>query len=713
MNFQETSLPTTDPQALENLCINTIRILSADAVQHANSGHPGMPMGAAAMAYTLWTKHMKYNPQNPAWADRDRFLLSAGHGSMLLYSLLYLTGYDLPLDQIKRFRQWDSMTPGHPERGHTPGVEVATGPLGQGFGNAVGMAIAEQWLAARFNQPDHSIVDHYTYCICGDGDLMEGVTNEAASLAGHLQLGRLIVLYDQNRITLAGGTDLCFTEDVGKRFEALGWQTIHIEDGNDTAAVSKAIDEAKAETKKPSLLLVRTHIGFGSPKKHDNFSSHGSPLGEEELLATKEALGWPSEEKFYIPEEAVEHFRQQLSKGRSAQKEWESRLNAYKAAYPKEAAEFEMFTAGKLPADFAADVPKWKAGDKAIATRAAGGQVINALANRIGNLMGGSADLNPSTNTGLKGMGDFQPAIEGASNLGAVGGEWNYAGRNVAFGVREHAMAAAVNGMAAHGGVLPFGATFLVFSDYMKPSIRLSALSKLRAIWVFTHDSIGVGEDGPTHEPIEQLAGLRAIPCLNVMRPADATETAEAWTFAAAHDGPTLFAFSRQNLPHLDRSTAVGDVTKGAYILSEAEGGKPDVILIGAGSEVSLCAGAQKKLKDYGVNARVVSMPSMNLFEDQDEKYRESVLPKAIRARVTVEAGSTFGWDRWAGSDGITLGISRFGASAPGEEVMQRLGFRVENVTAAALHTLGRHEEAEKESNSAIAFEKAAPMHHA
>ncbi|HEY4084986.1 MAG TPA: transketolase [Bryobacteraceae bacterium] len=706
-------MPTTDPQALENLCINTIRILSADAVQNANSGHPGMPMGSAAMAYTLWTKHMKYNPQNPSWADRDRFLLSAGHGSMLLYSLLYLTGYDLPLAQIKQFRQWGSMTPGHPERGHTPGVEVATGPLGQGFSNAVGMAIAEQWLAARFNKPDHTIVDHHTYGICGDGDLMEGITNEAASLAGHLQLGKLIFLYDQNRITLAGGTDLCFTEDVGKRFEALGWQTIHVENGNDTAAVSKAIDEAKAETKKPTLILVRTHIGFGSPKKHDNFSSHGSPLGEDELLATKKELGWPSEEKFYLPEEAVEYFRQQLKKGLNEQKEWESRLNAYKAAFPAEAAEFEAFTAGRLPADFAADVPKWKVGDKAIATRVAGGEVINALAKRIHNLMGGSADLNPSTNTALKGMGDFQPEVEGASNMGAVGGGWNYAGRNVAFGVREHAMGAAVNGMAGHGGVLPFGATFLVFSDYMKPAIRLSALSKLKSLWVFTHDSIGVGEDGPTHEPIEQIAGLRAIPYLNVMRPADATETAECWIFAAQHEGPSLFALTRQNVPHLDRSTAVGDSTKGAYILSEAEGGKPDVILIGAGSEVQLCVGAQKKLKDYGVKARVISMPSMNLFEAQEEKYRESVLPKAVRARVTVEAGSTFGWDRWAGSDGITIGLDRFGASAPGEEIMQKLGFRAENVTAAALRTLGRFEEAEKESNSSIQFEKAAPLHHA
>ncbi len=706
-------MPTTDPKALENLCINTIRILSADAVQNANSGHPGMPMGAAAMAYTLWMKHMKFNPKNPSWADRDRFILSAGHGSMLLYSLLHLTGYDLPLEELKRFRQWESKTPGHPERGHTPGVEVATGPLGQGFSNAVGMAMAEQWLAARFNKPGHTIVDHHIYGICGDGDLMEGITNEAASIAGHLQLGKLIFLYDQNRITLAGGTDLCFTEDVGMRFDGLGWQTIHVKDGNDTAEVSAAIEKAKAETKKPSLLLVRTHIGYGSPKKHDNFSSHGSPLGEEELLATKEALNWPSKEKFFLPEEAVAHFRESVGKGAKEQSEWEGRFAAYKAAFPKEAAEFEMFTTGKLPEDFAADVPKWKVGDKAIATRVAGGEVLNALAKRISNIVGGSADLNPSTNTAMKGLGDFQPPVEGLADMGAVGGGWGYTGRNMAFGVREHAMGAAVNGMSAHGGVLPFGATFLVFSDYVKPAIRLAALSQLRTFWVFTHDSIGVGEDGPTHEPVEQLAGLRAIPHLTVIRPADPTETAEAWVYAVQHQGPTLFALSRQNVPHLDRSTAKGAVANGAYILSEAEGGKPDVILIGAGSEVSLCVEAQKKLKDYGVKARVVSMPSMNLFEQQDEKYRESVLPKAIRARVTVEAGTTFGWDRWAGSDGEMIGLNRFGASAPGEEVMQRLGFRAENVTGAALRVLGRKAEGEKESNTPLAFEKAAPMHHA
>jgi transketolase len=507
---------------------------------------------------------------------------------------------------------------------------------------------------------------------------------------------------------------LTFTEDTGKRFEALGWQAIHVDDGNDTAKVAAAIEQAKQETGKPSLLLVHTHIGFGSPKKHDNFSAHGNPLGEDELLATKKALGWPSEEKFYLPEEAVAHFREAVGKGAREQSEWNTRFHAYRATFPKEAEEFELFTSGKLPDDWAADIPKWKTGDKAIATRAAGGEVMNALAKRIHNLMGGSADLNPSTNTALKGAGDFQPVVAGASDMGAVGGGMNYAGRNVAFGVRVHAMGAAVNGMAAHGGVIPFGATFLVFSDYMKPAIRLSALSQLRTLWVYTHDSIGVGEDGPTHEPVEQLAGLRAIPFLTVIRPGDATETAEAWAFAITHNAPTLFALSRQSLPHLDRSIAKdAGVAKGAYILAEADGGSPDVILIGTGSEVSLCVAAREKLKSYGVKARVVSMPSMNLFEQQDDQYRETVLPNAIRARVTVEAGSTFGWDRWAGPEGIMIGLNRYGASAPGEEVMQRLGFRPENVTAAGLRVLGRHEDAEKESSTPLEFAAAAPVHHA
>jgi transketolase len=684
---------------LEDLCINTLRMLSADAVQHANSGHPGMPMGAAAMAYTLWTRFLKYNPANPQWFDRDRFVLSAGHGSMLLYSLLHLTGYDLSMDQIQHFRKWGSQTPGHPERGRTPGVEVSTGPLGQGFGNGVGMAIAESWLRARYNRPGHDIVDHYTYAICGDGDLMEGVTQEAASLAGHLQLGKLIYLYDQNHISLAGATGLDFTEDVAARFEAYGWHTRAVKQGNDTADIASAIQEAQAETRRPSLILVHTHIGYGSPNKQDNFSAHGNPLGEEELKATKKALGWPTTDLFYLPPDAVEYFRGALGTGAAAEDAWKVRFAAYQKAFPAEAAELDRIISGKLPENWQADLPKWTPGDKPIATRAAGGAALNALAKHLPNIVGGSADLNPSTDTAMKGFGDFQPAeSEGPGTLGAVGGEWSYAGRNVAFGVREHAMGAAVNGMAAHGGVLPFSATFFVFSDYMKPAIRLGALSRLKAVYVFTHDSVGVGEDGPTHEPVEQLAGVRAIPELTVIRPADPNETVEAWTFAIEHDGPTLLVLTRQAVAHLDRSNARSPgIAKGAYILSEAEGGAPDVILIGTGSEVQLCAKAQDKLKSYGVKARVVSMPSWSLFEAQDGSYRESVLPKSIRKRVTVEAASPLGWRQWAGDEGAIIGINRYGASAPGDEIFKHLGLTAEHVTAEALRLLGRTAEADKE----------------
>jgi len=656
-------------------------------------------MGAAAMAYTLWTKYLKFNPKDPLWFDRDRFVLSAGHGSMLLYSLLYLTGYDLPLDELKRFRQWGSKTPGHPERGHTVGVEVATGPLGQGFGNGVGMAIAEAWLAARFNRPGHTIIDHHTYAICGDGDLMEGVTQEAASLAGHLRLGKLIYLYDDNLISLAGGTNLTFTEDVAKRFEAYGWHTRLVQEGNDTEDVASAIAEAQAETNRPSLILVRTHIGYGSPKKQDSFEAHGNPLGDEELAASKKALGWASTEKFYLPEDAVKFFRQAGEKGAKTQSEWNKRFEAYRQAFPKEAAELQACIDGKLSPDWKKDLPTWKPEDKPIATRAAGGQVMNALAKYIPNLVGGSADLNPSTNTALKSEGDFQPPeFGGPSTQGAVGGVWGYAGRNVAFGVREHAMGAAVNGMAAHGGVLPFSATFLVFSDYMKPSVRLGSLSKLKVFYVFTHDSVAVGEDGPTHEPIEQIAGLRAIPGLVVLRPADATETAQAWAVAIERNGPTLFALTRHNVPHLNRSKAKDiDVSKGAYILAEAEGGTPEIILIGTGSEVSLCLKAYEKLAGYGVKARVVSMPSWELFKWQDEGYRESILPRSIKKRITVEAGSTMGWAQWAGDEGTIIGIDHYGASAPGGEIMKNFGFTAEHVTSAALRMLGRNEEADKE----------------
>jgi len=618
---------------------------------------------------------------------------------MLLYSLLHLTGYDLPLDEIKRFRKWGSRTPGHPERGLTPGVEITTGPLGQGFANGVGMAIAEAWLAARYNRPGHKIVDHCTYAICGDGDLMEGISQEAASLAGHLRLGKLIYLYDQNHISLAGATGIDFTEDVAKRFDADGWHTRVVPDGNNTDDVAHAIQEALAEDGRPSLILARTHIGYGSPHKQDNFSAHGDPLGEEELQATKKALGWPTMDKFYLPQDSLEYFRQAVPAGAQLEDEWKKRFDAYEQEFPEEAAEFELIMSGKLPEKWDVDLPKWKPSDKAAATRAAGGEAINAPAKHIPNLAGGSADLNPSTRTALKGLGDFQPSeLSGAGTLGAVGGEWSYAGRNIAFGVREHAMGAAVNGMAAHGGVLPFSATFLTFSDYMKPAIRLGALSGLKAIYIFTHDSIGLGEDGPTHQPIEQLAGLRAIPGLTVIRPADSTETTEAWAFAVQHNGPTLMALTRQTVPQLDRSNAKDPgVARGAYILAEAGGGVPDVILIGTGSEVSLCVMARERLKNHGVKARVVSMPSWNLFTSQPESYQDSVLPRRITKRVTVEAASTMGWHRWAGDEGVVIGLERFGASAPGPEVLKHLGFTAEHVTDAALRVLGRNVEADLE----------------
>jgi transketolase len=681
-----TQASALDAKALDQLSINTIRILSIDAVQKANSGHPGLPLGAAPMAYVLWTRFLKHNPHDPNWPDRDRFVLSAGHGSMLLYSLLHLTGYDLPLDQLKRFRQWGSMTPGHPERGDAPGVEVTTGPLGQGFGMSVGLAMAEAWLAATFNRDGHKLFDHYTYGICSDGDLMEGVASEAASLAGHLKLGKLIYLYDQNHISLAGATDLSYTEDVAKRFDAYGWHTTTVLDGNDTEAIDAAIRESQAETDRPSLILVHTHLGYGSPKQ-DSFHAHGSPLGEKEVAETKKNLGWPTTDYFFLPDEAVAHFREQVPKGQAAEKAWQGVFDAYRAAFPAEAATLDLMLAGKLPADWAADLPKWKPSDKPVATRVSAGQALSALAKRIPNLLGGSADLNPSTNTALKELGDFEPAgAYGGKSQGEVGGVWSFAGRNLHFGVREHAMGAAVNGLAAHGGIIPFSATFMTFSDYMKPAIRLGALMHLRAIYVFTHDSIGLGEDGPTHQPIEQLAGLRAIPGLTVIRPADANESAEGWSVAVQHEGPVLFALSRQNLPILERiAGSTAGAAQGAYILADAESGNPDVILIGTGSEVYLCVQAREQLKAEGVSARVVSMPSWELFEKQPAEYQASVLPRSVKNRVTIEAASTFGWARWAGSDGIAIGIDRFGASAPGDVVMKEFGFTAQHVVEAAL----------------------------
>jgi len=561
------------------------------------------------------------------------------------------------------------------------------------------MAIAEAWLGAHFNRPGHTIVDHHTYAIVSDGDLMEGVAYEAASLAGHLRLGKLIYLYDQNHITLAGGADLTFSEDVAARFAAVGWHTITVADGNDTAEVARAIDDARAVADKPSLLLVRTHIGFGSPHKQDSFEAHGNPLGVDEVAATKKALGWPTTDTFYLPEEAVALFREALPRGAAAQQEWQARFDGYAREYPELAAEWQRAQAGELPAGWDNDLPSWKPGDKPVSTRVAAGNALTALAAKVPQIVGGSADLNPSTYTAIKGAGDFQnPETGDGTTQGATGGPVDYSGRNIHFGIREHAMGSSVNGMAAHGGVIPFSATFLVFSDYMKPAIRLGALSHLQAVYVFTHDSIGVGEDGPTHEPIEHLAGLRAIPNLSVIRPGDGNEAVEGWVAALRRtDGPTLFSLSRQNLPILDRSGAKGSTAQGAYILADTESGDPDVILIGTGSEIGLCVGARERLAGYGVQARVVSMPSWDLFQAQDQPYRDSVLPPGVRKRVTVEAATTFGWERWAGTEGVTIGIDRFGASAPADTNMKEFGFTAEHVTAAALRLLGREAEADAE----------------
>jgi len=664
------------PDHLDQLCINTIRTLAMDAVQKARSGHPGLPMGAAAMAYVLWTRFLKHNPANPAWPDRDRFVLSAGHGSMLLYSLLHLTGYDLPLAELQNFRQWGSKTPGHPEHGLTPGVETTTGPLGQGFANGVGMAIAERFLAARFNRPGHTIVDHYTYAIVSDGDLMEGVAAEAASLAGHLKLGKLIYLYDDNRISIEGSTDLAFTEDRALRFQAYGWHVQQV-DGNDLEAVAKAIRAAQAETERPSLIIARTIIGYGSPHKQGTAEAHGEPLGEDEVRATKEALGWPPEPAFYIPDEALAHFRQALARGQEWEADWQRRFAAYAQAYPDLAAEWQRLMRGELPPDWDADMPTFPPDAKGMATRVASGTVINALAPRLTNLIGGSADLAPSTRTLMKGTGDF-----------AAG---HYSNRNLRFGVREHAMGAILNGMALHGGVIPFGATFLVFSDYMRPAIRLAAMMELPVIYVFTHDSIGLGEDGPTHQPVEHLAALRAIPNLTVIRPADANETVVAWRVALEHrSGPVALALTRQNVPVFDRTryAPAEGLRRGAYIMAEAEGGKPDLILIATGSEVQLALAAREELAKRGIAARVVNMPSWELFDRQSAEYQESVLPPEVTARLAVEAGVSQGWHRYVGPAGEVISLERFGASAPYQVAMRNLGFSVENVVARALALL-------------------------
>jgi len=673
---------TTANPKLDQLCVDTIRALAIDTVQKANSGHPGLPLGAAPVGYSLFTRTMKHDPANPQWPDRDRFVLSAGHGSALLYSLLHLTGYDLPLDQLKQFRQWGSHTPGHPEYGDTPGVEVTTGPLGQGFAMAVGMAVAERHLAARFNRPGHEIVDHHTYVLAGDGDLMEGVAHEAASLAGHLELGRLVVFYDSNRICLAGSTGLSFTDDVRRVFEGYGWHVQSVADGNDLEALARATDAAKATSDQPSLVIVRTQIGYGSPKQ-GTFGVHGSPLGAEAVVETKRKLGYPSEEPFFIPDEALAHLRGAVERGKAAEAEWRSRFEAYRKAHPDLAAQFERAVRGELPPGWDADLPAFSPADKPIATRAAGGTVINAIAARVPELFGGSADLNTSTETALKGAGDFQaPDTAGTALQGAVGGEWGYGGRNIHYGVREHVMAAVSSGLALHGGLIPFSATFFTFADYMRPAIRLAALMKLRSIFVFTHDSIGLGEDGPTHQPVEHAASLRAMPQLVVIRPADANEATGAWRVAMTRRGPTALLLTRQAVPVLAGS---GDVARGGYVLADSDG-RPDLVLIATGSEVEVALGARTQLLARGLKVRVVSLPSWELFDAQPKEYQDSVLPPGVLARVAVEAGVPQGWERYVGAFGAVVGIeNRFGASAPLKVVMERYGFTADNVAAKAM----------------------------
>ncbi len=650
--------------AADDLRINAIRFLAVDAVQQANSGHPGLPLGAAAAAYTLWTRHLRFNPRDPAWFDRDRFVLSAGHGSALLYALLHLTGYDLTLDDLRAFRQLGSRTPGHPEYHHTPGVEVTTGPLGQGFANAVGLAMAEAHLAAVYNR-DETIVDHHTYVLAGDGDLMEGVSAEAASLAGHLALGKLIALYDDNKVSLAGATSVTFTEDVRERFEAYGWQTIEVgpEESNDVETIDRAIALAKSETRMPSLIAIRTTIGYGSPEA-GTFKTHGEPLGKN-MAATRAALHWDYP-PFTVPDEPAAFFRATGAKGAGLETEWEARYGRWKAANAGLAAQFERARDGKLPADL--PWPSFNAENGSVATRDAGGVVMNALADALPELFGGSADLDPSTKTYLKGQGEFEPG--------------SYAGRNVHFGVREHAMAASMNGIALHGGLLPFGATFFNFLDYCKPAVRLAAISKIREIFVFTHDSVFLGEDGPTHQPIEQLAMLRATPNVIDLRPADALETLEAWKFAIQpQTGPTVLVLSRQKLPFLGERKA--DVARGAYVLREPEGG-PDLVLIASGSEVSLAVDAAKLLAERGTRARVVSMPSWKLFDAQEAAYRDAVIPPEIKARMSIEAGATIGWSKYVGDRGIAYGLDHFGTSAPAAAIAQEYGFTPEHIADVA-----------------------------
>lgn len=654
---------------LQERAINTIRFLSADAVQQAESGHPGLPMGAAALAFALWTRHLRYNPRNPGWWNRDRFVLSGGHGSMLLYSLLHLTGYDVSLDEIKRFRKWGSITPGHPESHLTPGVEATTGPLGQGFGNGVGMAIAEARLAAEFSTPEYQIVDHFTYGIVTDGDLMEGVASEAASLAGHLRLGKLIYLYDDNRVSIEGSTDLAFTEDRGARFEAYGWHVQRLKDGNDVAAVDAAIKSAKADPR-PSLIICRTVIGYGLPTRAGTAKAHGEAPGNDELDGAKKQLGWPLEPRFLIPDDVLAFFRDFSRLGQELELEWRRHFEDYRTAFPDRAAEFERRMNRRLPAGWDDNLPHFPADGKGMATRASSGKTLNAIAPALSELFGGSADLAPSTNTLIDGEKDFEKD--------------QYEGRNLRFGVREHAMGTIVNGLGYHGGFRPYGATFLVFTDYMRPAIRLSALAEIPSIWVLTHDSVGLGEDGPTHQPIEHLAALRAIPNLWVIRPGDANETSAAWKVAINRtDGPVLLALTRQKVPTLELTSA-GDglppVERGAYVLADMGDGDPQMIMMATGSELHVVVAAAARLASEGINVRVVSFPCWQLFEAQDLAYRESVLPAPIRTRISVEAGATLGWERWVGDEGTILGLDHFGASAPGDVVLAEFGFTVNHV---------------------------------
>ena len=660
-------------KSVDELCVDTIRTLAIDAVQKAESGHPGLPLGAAPMAYVLWQKHLKHNPRDPEWPDRDRFVLSAGHGCMLLYCLLHLTGYDLTMEDLKSFRQWGSRTPGHPEWLLTPGVEATTGPLGQGTANAIGMAIAERALAARFNRPGHDIVNHRTFAIVSDGDLMEGISGEASSLAGHLRLGKLTFLYDSNQVSLDGPTSMAFTEDVGRRYEAYGWQVLRVADGNtDLDAIDEALEEAKLEQSRPTIIIVRTTLGFGSPNKAGTSEAHGSPLGKEEVVLTKKALGWEWKEPFFVPPEALEHFHTAIGRGREEQGNWESRFSMYEREFPELASEWRRRARGTLPDGWDADLPVFKAGEKE-ATRTAAGKVENVIAARLPELIGGDADLGVSTNTPLKEGGNFD---------GQTG-----AGRNFHFGVREHAMAGIANGMAYHGGVRPFVATFFCFSDYMRPSVRLAALNELPVIFVWTHDSIGLGEDGPTHQPVEHLMSLRAMPGFTLIRPADANEAREAWRTAVRHgDGPVGLVLSRQKLPVFDREklAPAEGVSRGAYVLAEASRAPARLVLIATGSEVALALQARERLEGEGIPTRVVSMPSWELFDRQPREYREQVLPRAIPARLAVEAGVSIGWKRYVGDGGDCVGLDRYGASAPGETVLKELGFSVENVVKRA-----------------------------